>query len=96
MEEYLHFLKAYVEGAVSQNEWLEWREANAAAVRARTSRKCYLRLKHQSMRQARAILEDHGIGYQADKTKCHLCGTSLFVALPGKTTIEECTCIRGG
>jgi hypothetical protein len=89
VEDYLHILKAFVEGDMDLADWRDWWNKNASAIEPRVSRIGFLRLKHQPFRQAQNLLEEFGVGYQADKSKCQTCGETLFVAVPGETTKED-------
>lgn len=74
---------------MSHADWRAWWNSHAAEVEERCDRFTFLRLKCRGLGEAESILEAHGISAQRRAGYCRRCGERLFIACPGKTTVEE-------
>ena len=91
--DYLHTLKAFVEGQKDLREWPAWWQENAHLIEAIEGRTRYLKIKLEWREGACQILAHHGITFRINEevnwARCKQCGKPLFHAEPHKTTKEQ-------
>jgi hypothetical protein len=88
-QDYLPTFKAYVEGDMDEDQWLDWLQENADGIQAHLGRLRFLRLKFDPDEHVPEVLDEFGVEYQLPNSRCATCGATLFDAIPKKTTRQE-------